>query len=201
MAFSRISTRISDYLARELKYSEEKKEIIAYSLEGIMFFCAGFIMIMIGGYILGVLKATFVAMLAGIVLRKLSGGLHLSTPLRCLICGAVTYPLVAWLGVQAWVLFGESLAYRIVLVFLLVFSLAVVSIFAPVDSQGKPIVSPSFRKKLKIASILCVIIFGLIGLLLQKTWAGAPVIGGLTLQSLTLLPFLNKPDKNNEGGE
>jgi accessory gene regulator protein AgrB len=75
---------------------------------------------------------------------------------------------------------------------LYIICLVLVSKYAPVDNPAKPIVSLSFRKKLKTASIIIVILLGLLAALFNDKSIASLIIGGLVIQSLTLLPFLNK---------
>ncbi|PKM90589.1 MAG: hypothetical protein CVU87_01865 [Firmicutes bacterium HGW-Firmicutes-12] len=54
MSYSRLSTSISDYLVRELKYSEEKKDIISYSLDTLFLLISGYVLILLLGYMIGI---------------------------------------------------------------------------------------------------------------------------------------------------
>jgi len=197
MPYLKLSTKVSDYLVYELNYSEEKKDIIAYAMDSIILVITGFAMVMTVGFLIGVPRATFFAILAGDLLRKVSGGAHFATPLPCLLFGAVAYPLVSRAGVQALAQWGDKPVYNIVLTSLCLLCLVMVTVLAPVDCEAKPIISPAFRKKLKVASILLVLFFSLIALLYKDTYIGVSLIGGITFQSMTLLPFLMK-GKNKE---
>lgn len=192
MAYSIISTKISDYLAEELQHSDEKKEITAYAIENIINTIIGFIVIMALGFFLKAPLATFWTAMAGGFLRKLSGGLHCSTAARCIISGAVTYSVTGWLTEHIFLLLGEKTYYVMVLLAAGILCLVIVARYAPVDSAAKPIVSVHFRNKLRMLSILCVIFFIIIALLNTGSSTAPAVIGGLILQSVSLLPFLNR---------
>ena len=196
MPYLRISTKVSNYLISELNYPDEKKDIIAYAMDSVILMVAGFAMVMAVGFLLDVPGATFFAILAGDLLRKASGGAHFAAPLPCLLFSAVTYPLVSWAGVQAFYLWGERPVYYVILLCICMVCLVIVSILAPVDCEAKPIISPTFRKKLKYASILLVLFFSIVALLYKETYVGISLVGGLTFQSMTLLPFFN--DRKNK---
>lgn len=195
MAYSAFSTKISAYLAKELQHSEDQQDILAYAIENIINTTVGFIVIMVLGFLLNAPLETFWAAMAGGLLRKLSGGFHCSTPARCIITGAITYSLTGWAANHLYELFGSSAYYMAVLLAIMTFCLALVVFYAPVDSKAKPIVSAQFRNKLRMLSILCVIIFGALAFLYRESSTAPAVAGGLLLQSVSLLPLLNK-----EGG-
>jgi accessory gene regulator B len=195
MAYSAFSTKISDYLGKELQYSEDNKEILAYAIESIINSVLGFILIMALGFLLRVPLETFWAAMAGGLLRKLSGGFHCSTPARCIISGAISYSLIGWIANYSFCLLGISAYYSIVLWALGIICLVLVGCYAPVDSKAKPIVSRQFRQKLRIFSVLCVLLFGIFAYFNTESSTASAVVGGLLLQSVSLLPFLNR-----EGG-
>ncbi len=191
MPYSPFSTRVSGYLARELKLDNEKKEILAYALENVIFTTGGFILIMAVGYILGVPKETFCAAIAGAILRKFSGGAHSKTALRCMLVGALAYPPVAFLARYFFVLLGGTSPYYAILAFCSVGSFLIVARYAPVDSKGKPIVAEDFRRKLRHGSVVTVLLFIAIAWLNMTNSIGSSIISGIVIQSISLLPFQN----------
>jgi len=76
-------------------------------------------------------------------------------------------------------------------------ALLLVYIYAPVDSPAKPIVSQDFRRRLRKGAIITVVVFmGLAIMNVSQTWA-LPLVGGLFIQSMSLLPLLNKGGEKN----
>ena len=195
MPYSRLSTKVSDYLSRELGHDEEKREIIAYAVDSIILIVTGFLMIVAVGFILGVPGATFFAVLSGGLLRQLSGGFHFTAPLPCLVFGAFIYPLLGWISMLTFSLLEDRLLFFLLLIGLCATSLILVGVLAPVDSPAKPIISITFRRKLKYYAISWVLLCSIIALLYKETYIGLSLVSGLTFQSLTLLPFLNKIKK------
>lgn len=192
MSYSVFSTRISDYLAKELQQTDEKKEIMAYAVENIINTIIGFIVIMTLGFILKAPLETFWAAMAGGLLRKLSGGFHCSTPARCIVTGAITYALTGMLTKYAFKAWGTAIYFVPSLVIAGIVCLVIVVIYAPVDSKAKPIVSIHFKRKLRMSSIISVVVFILIAFLNLDSGMAPAVFGGLAVQSFSLLPVLNK---------
>ena len=195
MPYSKISAKVSDYLAAELNYPADKREIIAYALDSLILMIAGFTMVMAVGIVIGVPGAKFFAVLSGGLLRQLSGGFHFPAPLPCLVFGAAVYPLVSWTGVQAFTHWGDKPVFAGGIISLCLVCLIMVGVFAPVDCAAKPIVSPIFRKKLKYSAIAVVSFFSIMALLYRETYIGISLVSGLTFQAMTLLPVLNKRKK------
>lgn len=190
MAYSKVTTVASDYLARQMNYPEEKKEILAYGLENLIFTSLSLLAIILVGWALQVEKETLAAIFAGALLRKYSGGSHRATAVGCLVFGAVTYPPAAWLAHFVFNSYG-SLGWMTSVLLSLVL-LAVINRYAPVDSPGKPIVSPEFKKRLHHTSLLVAVAFILAALILGRTSLGLAIFAGLSLQTISLLPIFNK---------
>ncbi len=194
MAYSPISEKTSEYLAKELNFPEEKREILAYAVENIVLTVIGFVMVMAVGFVLQAPVETFCAAVAGGILRKFSGGAHAATRVSCLVIGAVIYPGTGWLIK----LLSPFAGYEGILMAILgLAALLLVYIYAPVDSPAKPIVSQDFRRRLRKGAIITVVVFmGLAIMNVSQTWA-LPLVGGLFIQSMSLLPLLNKGGEKN----
>ncbi len=189
MKLTEFSERLSDSLASELSYDEEKKEIMAYGLETVVLAVIGIAAVLIMGLLFKAFLPTLVAIVFGGSLRKVSGGAHLNTPVKCIALGAVVYSL---LGVAAKELIKYDL-YNIYVLFLgLGISLVVIILLAPVDSEAKPIHSLSFRRKLKAASIAFIGIGFAVLLFSHNPLVNTSAVLGIFYQSMTLLPVFNK---------
>ncbi|MDX9871251.1 MAG: accessory gene regulator B family protein [Clostridia bacterium] len=192
MSYSRLSTKASDYLAKELSFSEEKQQILAYSLDMLFLMIVGYIVLLLIGWLFGIPLAMISTLLSGDVLRKFSGGSHFSTPYRCLLATAVIYTSISWLSVEAFDRWNKEPALVIILIILCLISIFLVSRYAPVDSAAKPIVSPDFRKRLRMSSIMIVLLFSAVAVFMRESYIGLCIAGGITAQSITLLPIFNK---------
>jgi len=197
MAYSRVSMATSEYLSQQLGLPEEKKEIIAYGLEKLIFTSLGFVAIILVGWVLQVGKETIAAAIVGALLRKYSGGSHSPSALSCIVYGAITYPAMAWLAHFLFARFGSPGWLTISVAGIII--LAIVNHYAPVDSPGKPIVSQEFRRQLHFTSLLVAGLAILAALYLRNTSLSLAILAGLALQTVSLLPkFKYKEVKTNE---
>lgn len=196
MNLSEVSQRLTDLITKELEYGEEQKEIIAYGIETVFLSIAGFVTILLAAYIFNALVPAAIAAVFGGLLRKVSGGAHFNTPLKCLAFGVFIYSLI---GVLAKKLLGYNLIDNEVLLFLLFVCLVLVAFLAPVDCEAKPIRSRSFRIKLKTASIIFVLMSFVIISFSRNNLLNISAVLGIVYQTMTLLPVFNKKRRCDEG--
>ena len=189
-----ISNKLTEVITNELEFNKDKKEIIAYAIETALLFVLGSFLIMLLGYASNALMPAVIAAIFGGLLRRVSGGAHFNTPLKCLTIGSIIYSSI---GILAKKLVDYDLTNKYVLIFSMLVSFLLVVFLAPVDSEAKPIHSSSFRFKLKISSIVFVIVsFVIIVYLIDNPLICVSAVLGVFYQSITLLPIFNR-----KGGE
>ncbi|AET69449.1 protein possibly involved in post-translational modification of quorum-sensing peptides [Desulfosporosinus orientis DSM 765] len=184
-----ISNKLTEVIVSELNYDEDKKEIIAYAIENVLFTFLGLVSIVFLGYLFDSLIPTVIAAFFGGTLRRVSGGAHFDTPLKCLAVGSLVY---SFLGVLANQLAIRGFNHRSYLLVAVIISLFLVFKFAPVDSEAKPINSGKLKFKLRVLSIGFVIVsFILIGIANNSLFCISTTLG-IAYQSITLIPIFNK---------
>jgi accessory gene regulator B len=186
-----ISNKLTEVITSELNYSEDKKGIIAYAVETALLFVLGSFLIMLLGYALNALLPALVAAIFGGLLRKVSGGAHFNTPLKCLTISSITYALI---GVLTKKLVNYDLTNKYILIFSLLVSFLLVAFLAPVDSEAKPIYSRNLKFKLKISSMVFVIVSFLIISFSDNKLVSVSAVLGVFYQSITLLPIFNRKE-------
>jgi accessory gene regulator B len=192
MSLTNISNRLSEYISQESSLNKEQKEVLSYSVETVLLSIAGIIMLIIVSSFFQVIIPTLIAAFFGGTLRRLSGGAHFNTPLKCLIFSTVIYTGIGVISEQLVNL--QPLKLELLMIILLVLSLITVGVLAPVESKGKPIHSKTLRMKLKVFSvifILLVLIFIMYFNFNLTIKTGAVL--GIAYQGITLLPLFNDP--------
>ena len=188
-----ISNKLTEVITNELDYNEDKKEIIAYAIETTLLFVLGSFLIILLGYAFNALIQAVIAATFGGLLRRVSGGAHFKTPLKCLIIGSIIYSSI---GVFAKKLLDYNLINQYILYLFLLVSFLLVAFLAPADSEAKPIHSSSLKFKLKISSMVFIIVSYLIIHFVDNPVLSVSAVLGVSYQSLTLLPIFNR-----KGGE
>ncbi len=112
-----ISNRLTQIISNELDYNEDKKEIIAYAIETALLFVIGWLLLILLGYALNALLSVVIAAFFGGSLRRLSGGAHFRTPIKCLTIGSIIYSSI---GVLAKKLVNYHLINQYVLISILI---------------------------------------------------------------------------------
>ncbi|MGI6678924.1 MAG: accessory gene regulator ArgB-like protein [Dehalobacterium sp.] len=188
MSYTKFSTGIAKYLSQEIDLNQEQETVIAYSLDNILLGITGFVLIVFVGALFGAALPAAITALAGGILRRFSGGVHASTPLKCMIFSSLGYGLASVLGFH--------LSQRITLttvsfILPLIFSLVVVSLYAPVDSTAKPIHDHNLKKRLKLGSIFFVLLMLVLVISLESNINKVSLTLGVLIQSCTLFPVFN----------
>ena len=142
----KLAQKIAEYLNQQLNFGDSRQSIISYGLE-----------IMLGGLVklvsfisipavFGMLPQTWAAMLAATFFRLPAGGAHLTAYYRCLIGYLLTFCLI---GVFAKV---TASYIPVDLLFLITLGLALIAaaIWAPADTEAKPLTRPADKRKAKI---------------------------------------------------
>lgn len=184
-----ISSKLTEVIVDELNYNEDKKEIIAYAVENVLLTVIGSFVLIILGYLFNSLIPTIIAAFFGGSLRRVSGGAHFDTPLKCLLVGSLAYSLLGVLSNQLAISGFNNKFYLFVVMiisFILVFKLA------PVDSGAKPINSNKLKFKLRILSIGFILVSATLIGIVDSSIFGISTALGILYQSVTLIPIFNK---------
>ena len=186
-----ISNKLTEVITNELDYNEDKKEIISYAIETALLFVLGSFLIVLLGYAFNALLPAVFAAIFGGLLRRLSGGAHFNSPIKCLVIGSIIYSSI---GVLAKKLVDCHLIHQYILISVLLVSFLIVALLAPVDSEAKPIHSSSLKVKLKTSSMVFVTVSLIIVSLTDNTLLSVSAVSGVVYQSLTLLPIFNRKE-------
>ncbi|HHT63868.1 MAG: accessory gene regulator ArgB-like protein [Bacillota bacterium] len=189
MSYSKFSTNIAKYISNEINLDDEKKQIIAYAIDSLLLSILGFLLIVFFGALFGAALPAAITSLSGGFLRRLSGGAHAETPMKCMLYSSLGYGIVSVAGYYV----SKTIAINnIYLLAVLGFCLLIVARYAPVDCPAKPIHSPVLRKRLKVGSICFILGIMFLVIFLDLGSIEIFLTLGVLVQSLTLFPFLNK---------
>lgn len=166
VSIEQLAINLSSKLGNKLNKSKEEVEVIKY---GLFILLHTTIAILITA-VLGIITGTFIEiMLISIIaasLKRYSGGIHASTPLRCIILGLIMTVILSFIC--------KFLVYILDFEGLLLFSIAslivvsyILYIKCPVGNKNKPLKKESIRKRLrkktfKFMMFICIIILALL---------------------------------------
>ena len=208
MDIIKISKYLSNKIVKELNLDNDSKEVIYYGAFAFFQCLTSILVVSIIGYLLNILVEVLIISFSVSILRKYSGGVHATSPNRCLIIGTFFCIIQGLISKKISSLISfNTLIILAILSF--IFTYYTVYKLAPVDSKNKPIKNLNKRSKLKVKSInvvtlyLVLFLFGIyyhnilplsysISLLLGTLWQGFTLtyIGNLLLKNID--NFLNR---------
>lgn len=162
--------------------SEEELEIIGYGLEGILTTVPKIAFIFTAGYFLNIFQPLLIAILSFGILRTFASGVHLKNGWTCLIFSSVVFLSITYAGI--YIPLSKLLK---ILMFLVSFVLLI--LYAPADTEERPLVVPRIRQELKVSSLIFAGLMFIIMLLLP----GSHVIGNIITWSVFAESVMTTP--------
>lgn len=157
----KIAIKIGNNAKSFLNADEEKEQIIIYGAINLLQIIFAILWVAIFGFLLGALYEVLLFSITTGILRKYSGGVHASSPSRCIIIGT-SIACIAGISIDH-ILFTLSMTTVMwITIAFIIFTFIVVVKNAPVDSVKKPIESIEIKKEFKKKSIIAIVIFTLI---------------------------------------
>lgn len=172
---------------------KDKTEIINYGVTALISEIYKTIILIILSLILGVFVPIMTAFIAFGFYRSLAGGIHARSHTSCLLTTLAI--LFSAVYVSSVLPTGNVFIYTSIFAVNFITAL----LYAPSDTEAKPIVSKKQRKMLKFAAIVTVSLYYAISLYLQNYYANIISVASLA-ESIMVLPIIYRLTKNNYGG-
>ena len=177
--------------------NEERAEIINYGLQLIIGEIPKIFIIFIIAYFFGVFRLTLLAFLFVFPYRAVSGGTHLHSHIGCIIATSIFYIGNAYLsGLLIW--YPSSLKY-IAIIIIWLFSVLMITLYAPADTKDLPILRKKERKTKRILSYIIMSTTLIIGAVVKNSIISNLLIIGTLLQTITITKFMYKLTNNEYG--
>lgn len=194
----RICLSLTNKMKKEISdIDDERAEIINYGLQLVFGEIPKIFIIFILAYILGVFKLTVLSFLFIMPYRMVSGGTHLHTHIGCVIATSVFY--IGNAIISKYLVWNtEILKYTIVFA-IWIFSIVMIKLYAPADTEAVPILRKQERKVKKILSYIIMTITLCVGVLAKQNEISNLLIIGTFLQTITITKAMYKLTKNKYG--
>lgn len=195
----KICTYLTSKIRKEMpEIDDERAEIIMYGLQNIIGEIPKIFIIFIISYFLGIFNLTLISVLIIAPYRCFSGGVHMKTHIGCIIYTLILYSGSAVLG-KYIVLKGIT---KYIVCFLgWVFSIIMIKLYAPADTENVPILRKQERKQKKIFSYIILTVEFIIAVLINNTLISGIIIFGDLIQTLTITRLAYKITNNKYGHE
>ena len=164
---------------------EIKLEEIMYGIESIYLTIEKIILIIIISIILNIFKEVMIFMLIYNIIRFTAFGAHAKNSIACLIISTITFiglPLLA-----IYITIPNYIKIIIGIICLIIFL-----VYAPADTEKRPIISKKRRVIYKLLSIVLGTIYLFLSINLNINYLNNTLILSLLLQSIMILPITYK---------
>ena len=161
---------------------DERAEIINYGLQLAIGEIPKLFIIVVIAWILGVLDLTILALILITPYRTFSGGVHLKTHIGCIITTSLFYSGTAILSKNI-VIEPTYLKYLIVTL-IWIFSIIMIKLYAPADTEEVPILRKNERKIKKILSYIFMTATLIAGIIIKDSTLSNILIFGTLMQTI-----------------
>ena len=165
--------------------SQRDIDKIKYGLEGLYLTITKLIFIIIISIILGIWKETLLLMLIFNVIRLTAFGVHAKRSIDCLISSTLFFILFPIICIKLTI-------PLIVKVILFIPLTVLIGIFAPADTEKRPLINKKKRKIYKMLSIMISIIYMTIAIVIKDNTLSNCFIFAIVIQIIIMLPITYK---------
>lgn len=165
--------------------SQRDIDKIKYGLEGLYLTITKLIFIIIVSIILGIWKETLLLILIFNGIRLTAFGVHAKRSIDCLISSTLFFILFPILCIKLTI----PLIVKIILFIPLT---VLIGIFAPADTEKRPLINKKKRKIYKMLSIMISIIYMTIAIVIKDNTLSNCFIFAIVIQIIIMLPITYK---------
>ena len=164
---------------------EIKLEEIMYGLESVYLTFEKIIFILLISILLGIFKEVILFMLIYNIIRFTSFGAHAKNSIVCLIISSITF-----LGFP--ILSMNIIMSNYIKIILGIICIIIFLIYAPADTEKRPIISKKRRLIYKVSTTLIGVLYIILSIYIKDNYLDNVFIFSLILQSIMLLPITYK---------
>ena len=128
--------------------------------------------------------------------KAVSGGTHLHSHIGCIIATSIFYIGNAF--ISKYIIWETSIKYLTVFA-IWMFSIIMIKLYAPADTQDVPILRIKERKIKQILSYIFMTVTLIVGLIIKNNIISSLLIIGTLFQTITITSVMYKITKNKYG--
>lgn len=178
---------------------DERAEVINYGLQLVIGEIPKTFALLIIAYLCGVLKLSVIALLVIIPYRATSGGVHLKTHIGCILGTSLFYVGSALLS--KYIVFEPIYIKYILISITWIFSMVMINLYAPADTENVPILRKKERKIKKNLSYVTMTLTLLASIVIKNTIFSNLLIFLTIFQTIWISKFTYKLTNNKYGYE
>ena len=177
---------------------DERTQVINYGLQILIGEIPKIFIILLISWILGIFKLTLITFILIMPYRSVSGGFHLHTHIGCIIATTLTYCGTAF--VSQYIVLNDIVKYILILL-IWIFSMTMIKLYAPADTEEVPILETKVRRKKQLASYIIATISLIAAIFIRDNVISNILIIGTLLQTLSITKVMYRLTNNKYGYE
>lgn len=194
-----ICNKLTSRIRKEMPdINDERAEVINYGLQ-LAFGEIPKTFIILGiAWLLKVLDLTILAIIIIMPYRAVVGGVHFKTHVKCVVATSIFYIGTALLS--KYIVLEKTLQYAITII-IWFFSIIMISLYAPADTEDVPILRKKERKLKKIISYVIMTAMLVLSVLIKNTTISNILLFETLFQTISITRPMYKLAKNKYGYE
>ena len=193
-------TYLTKKIGKEMpELTEERLEVINYGLQNIIGEVPKIFITIIVAFLLGIGKLTLWSILVISIYKCFAGGVHAKTHIGCITSTTLIYCGTAFLAKYINIPTIEIKYICIGVVW--IFSMIMIKLYAPADTEEVPILRKKERKTKQILSYIVATIELIIAAVIPDTIISNLIIIGILAETITITRFIYKITNNKYGYE
>ncbi len=193
-------TYLTNKIRKEMpEVDDERAEVINYGIQLIVGEIPKILLLFVVAFILKIGWLTVFAFFTILPYKKFSGGFHLKTHLGCIIGTCLFYFLTVYMS--KYIVFEQVYIKYIIILVEWIFSMIMVRLYAPADTENLPILSEKERKHKKIMSYVTLTITLIVAVVIPNNIISNILMIGTFLQTISITKIAYKLSKNKYGYE
>lgn len=176
---------------------DERAEVINYGLQLVIGEIPKTFILLIIAYLCGVLKLSIIALLAIMPYRATSGGVHLKTHIGCIIGTSLFY--VGSSLLSKYIVLGPVYIKYILIGITWIFSMIMINLYAPADTEAVPILRKKERSIKKKLSYITMTLTLVASIIIKNTLFSNLLIFLTIFQTIWISKFTYKLTNNKYG--
>ncbi|MCI8617736.1 MAG: accessory gene regulator B family protein [Clostridia bacterium] len=195
----KITQTLTNKIKKEMpEIDEERAEIINYGLQ-ILLGEVPKVFIMLGiAYLLGVFKLSLITFLILMPYRGASGGFHLRTHIGCIVSTCTFYCGVSLLAKN---IILDDIAKYFLVIFVNIFGIIMIKLYAPADTEDVPIISKKVRMQKQVLSYIFLVIGLIIASIIKNNIISNIIIFGYIAQTFMITRLAYRMTNSKYGYE
>ena len=196
----KICNKLTQKIRKEMpEVDDERAEVINYGLQVLLGEIPKNLIIILTSYLLGILRLTFFTILAILPYRYFAGGVHLKTHIGCIVSTHIFY--MGTIFISQTVVFNELFIKYIVVSAIWILSVIMITLYAPADTENKPILRKKERKLKRNCSYITMTGTLIVALFIENSVLANILIFGTLAQTIMITRLIYKITNNKYGHE